>query len=64
MSNENKNTEKPCTIDRVICFSEDDLKLAYRIGFNHAKAVASYQGGDVVEALKRAYDMDKNINWE
>ena len=45
-------------------FSEDDLKTCYRIGFNHAKAVASYQGDNVVEALKKADDMDRNIKWE
>lgn len=45
-------------------FDESELKTAYRIGFNHGKHCASYQGDDIVNALSKARDWNDNINWE
>ena len=54
-----------CTIFNFIkYFAEEDLEAAYKIGFNHAKACAEYQGNDIVKALKQARDWISNINWD
>lgn len=46
------------------CFDKDELKTAYRIGFNHGKHCASYQGDDIVNVLIKAREWNNNINWD
>ena len=45
-------------------FTKQDLELAYRIGYNHAKACAKYQDEEIVDALLWADNMDRNIKWD
>ena len=62
--NEQEKDKKGIIPDPVTIFSEEDLKLAYQIGFGHAKEFAGYQGDEIVETLKRADDFNKNISFE
>ena len=45
-------------------FDEDTLKIVYTQGFKHAKACAPYQRDKVIEAIKRADDLYKNLKIE
>lgn len=42
---------------------EDALKLAYKIGFNHAKHCEPYQGDDIVKVLSKAKERGEKIKW-
>ena len=58
------NETPDSVITEPFIFTVADALRIYRIGFNHGKSCAPYQGDDIVEVFRRAAELANNLKFD